>query len=74
VSTSVQLRTQSFSFVKEYKPKIAKKPGRSHSATGKPAGRPPSVKTCLEQIRSDVAKYTRDVVSKYPEDVQRYVL
>lgn len=57
----------------KYKPKIASKPPqRSHSPTGKPVGRPPSVKTCLEQIRADIDDYTQETLSKYSEEVQRY--
>jgi hypothetical protein len=57
---------------KEYKPKIAKKPPRSHSPTGKAVGRPPSVKTCLQQIQADVDDYRQELLAGYSEEVQKY--
>jgi hypothetical protein len=58
---------------KVHKPKIAKKPGRSHSATGKPVGRPPSLEKCLEAIQADIDAYTEEILSAYPDEVQTYV-
>lgn len=59
---------------KEFKPKIARKPPRSHSGTGNAVGRPPSLQKSLEQIDADLNKAKAGVLSKYPEEIQRYDL